>query len=63
MLMATVYMKGGNDVQIPVEELADYLHNNADKIETRHREVRRKRLTDSAIEVKKNEQLGINNYS
>ena len=35
-LMATVYIKGGKDVQVPIEELADYLHNNADKIETRH---------------------------
>ncbi len=34
--MATVYIKGGKDVQISIEELADYLHNNADKIETRH---------------------------
>lgn len=53
-LMATVYIKGGNDVQIPVEQLADYLHNNADKIETRHREARRKRIADSAVEVKIN---------
>lgn len=35
-LMATVYIKGGKDVQISIEELADYLHNNADKIGTRH---------------------------
>lgn len=36
MLMATVYIKGGNDVQVPIEKLAEYLHDNADKIETRH---------------------------
>lgn len=53
-LMATVYIKEGKDVQVPVEELADYFHNNADKIETRHREVRRKRLTDSITEVRAN---------
>lgn len=35
-LMATVYIKGGKDVQVPIGELADYLYNNADKIETRH---------------------------
>lgn len=52
VLMATVYIKGGKDVQVPVEELADYLHNNADKIETRHREVRRKSLDTIASEVK-----------
>ena len=51
-LMATVYIKGGKDVQIPIEELEDYLHNNTDKIETRHREVRRKMLADSLITLK-----------
>ncbi len=35
-LMATVYIKGGKEVQVSIEELADHLHNNADKIETRH---------------------------
>jgi hypothetical protein len=49
-LMATVCIKGGKEVQVSIEELADYLHNNAvsieeladylhnnaDKIETRH---------------------------
>lgn len=54
VLMATVYMKDGNDIQVPVEELADFRHNNADKIETRHRQVRRKRLTDSITEVTAN---------
>lgn len=54
VLMATVYIKGGEDVQVPVEQLADYHHNNADKIETRHRQVRRKMLIDSASEVKAN---------
>lgn len=46
--MATVYIKGGKDIQVPIEELADYLHAHADEIETRHREVRRKMLTDTA---------------
>jgi len=54
VLMAKVYIKGGEDVQVPVEELADYRHNNADKIEPRHRQVRRKMLIDSATEVKAN---------
>ena len=50
MLMATVYIKGGKDVQVPIEEAVDYLYDNADKIETRHREVKRKMLTDDAAE-------------
>ncbi len=40
ILMATVYTKGGKDVQVSIEELADYLHNNADKVETRHQQKR-----------------------
>lgn len=52
VLMATVYIKGGENVQVPVEDLADYRHKNANKIETRHREVRRKSLDASASEVK-----------
>lgn len=36
ILMAEVYIKGGKNVQVSIEELADYLHNNADKIEIRH---------------------------
>lgn len=54
VVIATVYIKGGEDVQVPVEELADYRRNNADKIETRHRQVRRKMFIDSATEVKAN---------
>ncbi len=49
ILMATVYIKGCKDVQIPIEELASYLHDNADKIESCHREVKRKMFTDSPI--------------
>lgn len=47
VLMATVYIKGGNDVQVPIDELADYLYANSDKIETRRslrRGPRRKRI-------------------
>ncbi len=51
-LMATVYIKGGKDVQVPIEEAVDYLYNNADLIETRHREVKRRMLTDDAAESK-----------
>lgn len=51
-LMAKVYIKGGKDIQMPIEEAIDYLYNNADKIESRHRQVRRKMLTDDAAESK-----------
>ena len=49
-LMATIYIKGGKDTQMPIEEAVNYLYKNADKIETRHREVKRKMLTDDAAE-------------
>ena len=39
--MATVYLKGGKSIEVPLEELEDYLYNNADKIETRHIQRRR----------------------
>jgi prefoldin subunit 5 len=52
--MATVYIKGGKDVQMLIEEAIDYLYNNADKIESRHRQVRRKMLTDSLITLENN---------
>lgn len=54
VVMATVYIKGGKDVQVPVDELAEYLDSNADKIETRHRQVRRKRLDGVTTEVQAN---------
>jgi len=38
ILMAIVYIKGGKDVQVSIEELADYLHDNADKIENCHQQ-------------------------
>lgn len=53
-LMATVYMKDGNDVQVPIEELTDYLHNNVDKIETRHREAKRKMFADISTDAESN---------
>ncbi len=41
MTMATVYLKGGKTIEVPLEELEDYLYNNADKIEPRHVQTRR----------------------
>ena len=48
MNMATVYLKGGKTIEVPLEELEDYLYNNADKIETRHVQ-RRRPYKDKAI--------------
>lgn len=33
--MPTVYLKTGEVVEVPIEELADYLHENQDKIQVR----------------------------
>lgn len=41
MNMATVYLKGGKSIEVPLDELEGYLYNNADKIETRHIQRRR----------------------
>ena len=38
-LMATVCIKGNEKMQVSIEELADYLFKNADKIETRHQQM------------------------
>lgn len=50
--MAEAYIKGGKDVQVPIEDVVDYLYDHADRIETRYRTVKRKILTDNATEVK-----------
>lgn len=34
--MATVYLKSGKTIEVPLEKLEDYLSENADRIETRH---------------------------
>lgn len=39
--MATVYLQGGKTIEVPLEELEDYLYKNADKIETRRKQLRR----------------------
>lgn len=31
--MATVYLKNGTTVEVPIEELEDYLYENEDKIQ------------------------------
>jgi hypothetical protein len=42
--MVTVYLKTGEIVQVPLEELEDFIYANKDKIQTRHVERRRARL-------------------
>lgn len=39
--MPTVYLKGGETVQVRLEDLEDYLYNNSDRIETRKKKLRR----------------------
>jgi hypothetical protein len=49
MEMANVYMKGGGTVQVPIDSLEDYLYENADKIESRHHQVRGPRRRENAV--------------
>ncbi len=46
MTMTTVYLKGGKNIQVPLEELEDYLENNRDQIETRYHKVGRPRILE-----------------
>ena len=39
--MPTVYLKGGKTVEVSMEDLENYLHDNHDKIETRPKKLRR----------------------
>jgi hypothetical protein len=39
-LMATVYLKDGSIVEVPIEELGEYLHENRDKIQARTKKQR-----------------------
>lgn len=39
--MPTVYLKGGETVQVSLENLEDYLYENSDRIETRTKKLRR----------------------
>ncbi|WP_315788607.1 hypothetical protein [Fischerella sp. JS2] len=45
--MPTVYLKGGETVEVNLEELEDYLYENQKHIETRRKKLRRP-LTNSA---------------
>lgn len=51
MSMVTVYLKGGESTQVPLEEFEDYLYNNADQIETRHIQRRRPRMDKTLDDV------------
>ncbi len=39
--MPTVYLKGGETVQVSLENLEDYLYENHERIETRQKKLRR----------------------
>ncbi len=39
--MPTVYLKGGKTVRVRLEDLEDFLYENRDRIETRHKKLRR----------------------
>ncbi|RUR77027.1 hypothetical protein ACF3DV_31065 [Chlorogloeopsis fritschii PCC 9212] len=45
--MPTVYLKGGDSIQVSIESLEDYLYDNQDRIETRRKKLRREPV-DSA---------------
>ncbi len=44
--MVTVYLKNGEDVQMPLEHLEDFIYANKDKIETRKHQRRGARRGD-----------------
>jgi len=44
--MFTAHLKTGENVQIPLEELEDFIYENKDKIQTRPIKLRRPRLGD-----------------
>jgi hypothetical protein len=46
--MPTVYLKGGETAQVSLENLEDYLYDNAERIETRRKQLKRP-SADSAI--------------
>lgn len=39
--MPTIYLKNGESVQVKLENLEDYLYENADAIATRRKQLRR----------------------
>ena len=39
--MPTVYLKNGKTIEVPMEELADYLYENEDKIQSQKLKSRR----------------------
>ncbi len=46
--MPTVYLKGGETAQVSLENLEDYLYENAERIETSRKQTKRPPLLDSA---------------
>lgn len=52
MTTATVLLKTGEEIQIPIGELEDYLYSNAALIETRHVQRRGKRREQEVVAEK-----------
>jgi hypothetical protein len=44
--MVTVYLKNGKNIQVPLEDLEDFIYANQDKIETRFHQRRGERRGD-----------------
>ncbi len=51
MTMATVYLKDGKNIEVPLEDLEDYLYKNTDKIETRRKQLRRPPVKEAFLNI------------
>lgn len=47
--MPTVYLKGGETVQVSLEDLENFLYENQDRIETRRKKARRPPIDTATI--------------
>ncbi|MDZ8055703.1 MAG: hypothetical protein RMX68_010250 [Aulosira sp. ZfuVER01] len=49
--MPTVYLKGGETVEVSLEELEDYLYKNQERIEIRRKKLRRPPVDNATASV------------
>ena len=54
--MPTIYLKNGESVQVKLENLEDYLYENADAIATRRKQLRRQQLGSATTSKRKQEE-------
>ncbi|WP_341528082.1 hypothetical protein WKK05_01635 [Nostoc sp. UHCC 0302] len=47
--MPTVYLKGGDSVQVSLENLEDYLNENQERIEIRRKKLRRPPIDNATV--------------